>query len=233
MTKKVIPIKIETECEDKLTGYPNCCNDAHTIATTSNTPEWSSTVTEVCAEPDTYEKCDNPYNNLLHGSDKECMNGMCECQAETQDECQEDRYASAYPNNYDYDEEDDDPPFMFDEKSDTVNGDTEIEIDYDDIDYDEDDDKYDEDFNVEEDDIRSFNVGNSNYSQHKIQPWDIWEDYDLNPWEADIVKRVLREKYEPGMSYVDSRIMDFKKIIHVARKCIELLKKEKQNSPNF
>lgn len=232
MTKKVIPIKIETECEDKLTGYNKCCDGTNThtsIATDYNTPEWSSSVTEDFTEPGT---CENPYNKLLHGSDKECMHGKCECHEAIKDECQEDRYASAYPNDI-FTEEDDDPPFMFDEKSDTVNGDTEIELDYDDIDYDEDDDNYDEDFNVEEDDIRSFNVGNSNYSQHKIQPWDIWEDYDLNPWEADIVKRVLREKYEPGMSYVDSRIMDFKKIIHVARKCIELLKKEKQNSPNF
>lgn len=81
--------------------------------------------------------------------------------------------------------------------------------------------------NVNTDDIRSFNVGASDYSKHKIQPWDIWEEYDLNPWEADIVKRVLREKSEPGMSWEDSRILDFNKIIHVARKCIELLEKEK------
>lgn len=85
---------------------------------------------------------------------------------------------------------------------------------------------------VSHDDIRAFNIGASDYSQHKIQPWDIWEEYNLNPWEADIVKRVLRTKCEDGLasklSRIDSRIMDFEKIIHVARKCIELLKKDKE-----
>lgn len=85
---------------------------------------------------------------------------------------------------------------------------------------------------VSHDDIRAFNIGASDYSKHKIQPWDIWEEYNLNPWEADIVKRVLRTKCEDGLasklSRIDSRIMDFEKIIHVARKCIELLKKDKE-----
>lgn len=80
---------------------------------------------------------------------------------------------------------------------------------------------------VNNDDVRSFNVGSSDYSQHKIQPWDIWEEYNLNPWEADIVKRVLRKKNEVGLSEIESRIMDFEKIIHISRKCIELLEKKK------
>ena len=45
-----------------------------------------------------------------------------------------------------------------------------------------------------EDAVRNHNVGNSDYAQHKIQPWDIWLEYKLNPWDADIVKRVLRTK---------------------------------------
>ena len=28
---------------------------------------------------------------------------------------------------------------------------------------------------------RSFNVGNSDYSEHTIQPWSIWIDYNLYP----------------------------------------------------
>lgn len=80
---------------------------------------------------------------------------------------------------------------------------------------------------VDHDDVRSFNVGSSDYSKHKIQPWDIWEEYNLNPWEADIVKRVLRTKNEGGLSEIESRIMDFEKIIHISRKCIELLEKKK------
>ncbi len=69
-------------------------------------------------------------------------------------------------------------------------------------------------------DIRSYNIGDSDYSKHKIQPWDIWEDYKLNPWDADIVKRTLRTKQEPGMSMEESRILDYRKIIHVAQERI-------------
>ena len=39
---------------------------------------------------------------------------------------------------------------------------------------------------------RDYNVGKSNYSKHIIQPWAIWQDYNLNPWDADIVKQIGR-----------------------------------------
>ena len=55
---------------------------------------------------------------------------------------------------------------------------------------------------------RDHNVGESNYSKHNIQPWDIWLEYQLNPWDADIIKRVLRDK--PGQ-----RRLDYEKIKHV------------------
>lgn len=77
-------------------------------------------------------------------------------------------------------------------------------------------------------DIREYNVGNSDYSKHKIQPWDIWREYNLNPWDADIVKRVLRIKEEPGKSKEDARIMDYKKIIHICRERIRQLEEDKQ-----
>ena len=35
---------------------------------------------------------------------------------------------------------------------------------------------------------REYNIGKSNYSKYKIQPWDIWMEYHLNPWDADIIK---------------------------------------------
>lgn len=76
-------------------------------------------------------------------------------------------------------------------------------------------------------DIRSYNVGKSDYAKHKIQPWDIWTEYKLNPWDSDIVKRVLREKEEPGMTESESRILDYEKIIHVAKFCISLIKDNK------
>lgn len=64
-------------------------------------------------------------------------------------------------------------------------------------------------------DVRRDNVGKSNYSKHTIQPWSIWIDYELNAWDADIVKRTLRTKDEPNMSPEEARIMDYQKIKHI------------------
>lgn len=58
---------------------------------------------------------------------------------------------------------------------------------------------------------RKDNVGESNYSEHLIQPWAIWLDWNLNPWDADILKRVLRSKKS------DARALDYKKIIHICK----------------
>lgn len=70
---------------------------------------------------------------------------------------------------------------------------------------------------IDDSDVRSDNVGASNYSKHIIQPWSIWLDWNLNPWDADIIKRVLRTKEG------DSRIMDYKKIIHICEERIRQL----------
>lgn len=67
---------------------------------------------------------------------------------------------------------------------------------------------------------RSYNVGNSDYSKHIIQPWSIWIDYELNPWDADIVKRVLRKKKG------ESRRLDYEKIIHICNERLRQLKNE-------
>lgn len=64
-------------------------------------------------------------------------------------------------------------------------------------------------------DVRSHNVGKSNYSKHIIQPWTVWLDYpDLTSWDDDIIKRILRTKKEEGMSINEARKMDYEKIIH-------------------
>lgn len=70
--------------------------------------------------------------------------------------------------------------------------------------------------------VNSYNVGTSDYTKHKIQPWQIWKEYNLNPWDADIVKRVLRNKEGT------SREEDYTKIIHV---CLERIRqlREKEN----
>ena len=71
--------------------------------------------------------------------------------------------------------------------------------------------------------IRGYNVGESDYSKHKIQPWDLWIEYKLNPFDADIVKRVLRHKK------TDSRKMDYEKIIHICKERIRQI--ETGNDP--
>lgn len=68
--------------------------------------------------------------------------------------------------------------------------------------------------------VQSYNVGKSDYAKHKIQPWNIWEEYNLNPWDADIVKRVLRTKEG------EARTLDYEKIIHVCKYRIAQLSKE-------
>lgn len=68
--------------------------------------------------------------------------------------------------------------------------------------------------------VQSYNVGKSDYAKHKIQPWDIWEEYNLNPWDADIIKRVLHTKEG------EARTLDYEKIIHVCEYRIAQLSKE-------
>lgn len=69
-------------------------------------------------------------------------------------------------------------------------------------------------------DVRKNNIGTSDYSLHTIQPWSIWLDYHLNPWDADIIKRILRTKKESGISEQEARIMDYEKIIHICKERI-------------
>lgn len=71
--------------------------------------------------------------------------------------------------------------------------------------------------------VRSSNVGESDYSKHIIQPWSIWQDYNLDPWDADIVKRVLRTKKVEGKTAEESRIEDYKKIIHICKEKLRQL----------
>ena len=68
--------------------------------------------------------------------------------------------------------------------------------------------------------VRAYNRGTSDYSQHTIQPWSIWLDYGLNPWDSDIVKRILRKKEG------DSRRLDYEKIIHICEERIRQIECE-------
>jgi hypothetical protein len=75
-----------------------------------------------------------------------------------------------------------------------------------------------------DEDVRSFNIGNSDYSRHVIQPWSIWIDWNLNAWDADIVKRVLRTKQG------ESRESDYEKIIHDCKERLRQLKEERNEN---
>ncbi len=73
---------------------------------------------------------------------------------------------------------------------------------------------------VDREGTRDFNIGSSDYSKHVIQPWSIWIDYNLNAFDADIIKRVLRTKSG------ESRILDYEKIIHICQERIKQLEYE-------
>lgn len=72
-------------------------------------------------------------------------------------------------------------------------------------------------------DTRLHNVGASDYSKHLFQPWTAWIEYNLNAFDADILKRVLRTKEG------EDRITDYKKIIHICQERIRQLEFEKES----
>ena len=60
----------------------------------------------------------------------------------------------------------------------------------------------------EQKDVRSYNVGGSDYAKHKYQVWDIVKMYGLNFWEGNMLKYLLRKKEG------NDRLMDLRKIEH-------------------
>lgn len=70
--------------------------------------------------------------------------------------------------------------------------------------------------------VRNHNVGESDYSKHLIQPWAVWIDWELNPWDADIVKRIGRKKS------TDPRKKDYEKIIHICQERIRQIECDEQ-----
>lgn len=61
---------------------------------------------------------------------------------------------------------------------------------------------------------RSGQVGGDHYAKHKIQPWDIWEEYGLNAFEGAVLKYLLRRKVD--------RLEDLKKARHTLDRLIEI-----------
>jgi len=72
--------------------------------------------------------------------------------------------------------------------------------------------------------VSDYNVGKSNYAKHKIQPWEIWTEYKLDPFRADLIKRTLRTKEEEGMSLRETKIQDLEKMQHIIDKMLDLYK---------
>lgn len=73
----------------------------------------------------------------------------------------------------------------------------------------------------EDSNVRDHNIGESNYSEHTIQPWTIWIDYpELTSWDHDIIKRILRDKY------TEPRRKDYEKIIHICQERIRQIDTE-------
>jgi len=48
-------------------------------------------------------------------------------------------------------------------------------------------------------------VGTSPYHDTTIQPWEVWASWELNPWEANIVKRIQRYRRDGGKGVEDLR----------------------------
>lgn len=74
---------------------------------------------------------------------------------------------------------------------------------------------------MEQKTAKTYNIGNSDYSKHTIQPYDIWKEYGLNAWEADIIKRILRKKgNDKADEYLNKRL-DIEKIRHICTYLLE------------
>ena len=72
--------------------------------------------------------------------------------------------------------------------------------------------------------VSDYNIGKSNYAKHKVQPWEIWTEYKLDPFRADLIKRTLRTKEEEGMSLRETKIQDLEKMQHIIDKMLDLYK---------
>jgi hypothetical protein len=44
------------------------------------------------------------------------------------------------------------------------------------------------------DDVMATQYGGNHYKERAIQPWEVWEAYDMNGWEASALKYLLRYK---------------------------------------
>lgn len=69
--------------------------------------------------------------------------------------------------------------------------------------------------------IRSYNIGESDYSKRSIQPWDIILMYNLNFFDGSILKYLLRKKF------TEPREKDYEKIIHYCQERLRQIEETK------
>lgn len=66
-------------------------------------------------------------------------------------------------------------------------------------------------------DARSSQVGGDHYRKYKIQPWDIWAEYQLDSFTGAVIKYLLRDK--------GKRLEDLRKARHTLDRLIEIEEK--------
>lgn len=64
--------------------------------------------------------------------------------------------------------------------------------------------------------VRDSQVGGDHYRKRKIQPWDVWDEYDLDRYRANAVKYLLRAG-DKGPA-----VEDLRKALHYVQKAIEI-----------
>lgn len=67
---------------------------------------------------------------------------------------------------------------------------------------------------------RGDQVAGDHYKKFKIQPWDVWEEYDLDAFTGTVVKYLLRAGQK------GSRLEDLKKARHTLDRLIEIVERE-------
>lgn len=70
-------------------------------------------------------------------------------------------------------------------------------------------------------DVMAKQIGGNHYKRTKIQPWDIYSDYKLDPWSANVVKYILRFPHKAGVQdlekakhYIEYLIKNYETVYH-------------------
>ena len=71
----------------------------------------------------------------------------------------------------------------------------------------------DKDSGCDQVDSKRKQIGGDHYTKHTIQPWDIIREYELDYFEGNALKYLLRQK--------DNRLEDLQKAAHYLEECIK------------